>query len=154
MCQDDCFKSMHFMHRWCSSSEACKAPLWRQRESSVYCMSSHFPASYLSIRTSAPSSWELLTCFTLLHPSQAEALQPVNEWNYPRNHTNLPAIPFICFLPSYCYSHMVFEQCCTTYNISTTLCTPDVAHNNTFQPQEYIFSNVPTILHRFLSTRL
>lgn len=73
------FKSMHFMHRWWSSSEACKAPLWRQRELSVYFTSSHFAASYLSIQTSTPSSRELLTCFTLLHPPQTEAMQ-LCEW--------------------------------------------------------------------------
>lgn len=147
------FKSMHFMHRWWSSSEARKAPLWRQRESSVCCMSRHFPASYLSTQTATPSSRELLTCLTLLHPLQTEALQPANEWNYLHSHKRLPENPFICFLPSYCYSQVVSEQCCTTYNISTTPCTPDPTHN-TSKPQEYICSNVPTIFHRFLSTRL
>lgn len=45
---------------------------------------------------------------------------------------HLPANHFICFLQRYCYSQVVSELCCNTYNSSTTLCTPDLAHNCTF----------------------
>lgn len=152
MCQDDCLNP-------CISCIDDGHPLrpakphCGDRELSVYCMSRHCPASYLFIQTSTPSSRELLTCLTSLRHPQTEALQPVNEWNYPYTHMRLPENPFVCFLPSYCYSQVAFEQCCTTYNISIMLCTPDPTHN-TFKPHEYICSNVPTIFHKFLSTRL
>lgn len=102
------FKSMHFMHRWWSSSEACKAPLWRQRESSVYCMSSHFPASYLSIQIITSPSQELLTCFTSLHLSQTEAPQLwMSETTHTITCTSLQTIPII----SISYQAIVIPKC-------------------------------------------
>lgn len=68
-------------------------------------------------------------------------LQPVNKWNYPHNHMHLPEDIRFILCQGFLYTQIVLEQCCTVYNISTTLWTPDLAHNNTFQPQEYIFSN-------------
>lgn len=101
------------------------------------------PASYLSIQTSTPSARELLTCLTLLRPAQTEAQTPewMSETIHPITCTSLQTL-----FPSYLavvIPTWFLLRCCTAYKIFTMLCTPDLAHNNTFQPQEYIFSNVP-----------
>lgn len=74
------------------------------------------------------------------------------EWVKPSIQSHAPPCkPFLLsvFLQSYCCSQVVFEQCCTIRYLHNT---PVLEQNNAFQLQEYISSNVPTIVHRFLST--
>lgn len=108
------FKSMHFMHRWWSSSESCSVSLRAQT------LSSQLPVH------SKPSAF-LLRAVNLRHPA------PV--WNYSHRHELLfkKKKSFIFFWPTYCHSRVVSE-CWTASYTSTMPCSLNLSHH-IFQPQ-------------------
>lgn len=146
------FKSMHFMHRWWSSSEACKAPVVERQR--VECLLHVQPlSSQLPVHSDHNISLPRVVNLLHLAPSFSDwSPTAVNEQNHSYNHTHLPANSsyYLHFLPSYCYSQVVFFNNAAN---STTLCAPDLEHNNTPSSlRNAFFSTVPTIYHRFLST--
>lgn len=98
------------------------------------------PASYLSIQTPPPPHpHQLLTCLTSLRPAQTEAL------------STQPHAPSLQTLLSVSYPAIVipkwFLNNVAPHTISPQRRALRTSHRTTttFQPQEYIFSNVPTI---------
>lgn len=115
----------------------------RQRESTVF---SGCPACRFSVRSGLTTflpSVAIFLCMSSHLNSSTPSPRPSSEPSH-----------YFHFLPS-CYFNQVFffsllfvcffEQCCTTYNMS------DLAHYNTFQPKECMFSNNPEIFSQILS---
>lgn len=129
------FKSMHFMHRWWSSSEACEAPLWRQR---VECILHVQPLSSQFTRPFRPPPPQPpRRAVNLLHLALSSL-----DWSILWIAETIHKIPCASrqtlLSVSYCYSQVVFEQCYTT--ISPQRCALPTLHvtlsslSTTFSP--------------------
>ena len=132
MCQDNCLNPCISCIDDGHPLRPAKPPRWRDRELSVYCMSSHFLASYLSIQIITSPSQELLTCFTLLHHSQTEAPQLwMSKTTHTITRTSLQTLLIISIsyraivIPKWFFSTMLqTPQRCALQTLNTTTHLP------------------------------